>query len=114
MNHLVGQAAERSALGYLQSKGLELVAQNYRSRFGEIDLIMKDQDQCVFVEVRYRKDQDFGTPADTVTRQKQQKMIRTAKDYLLKHKLYEKISCRFDVIAISDEIEWIPNAFLVN
>ena len=61
-----GQFAEQKACQFLQQKGLTLIEKNYRCRNGEIDLIMLDKDQLVFVEVRFRKNEDYGTAIDSV------------------------------------------------
>ena len=94
---------------------------NYRCKLGEIDLIMHDQDTIVFVEVRSRKQNRYGTALESVNRGKQQRLIRAAKYYLQKNKLTEQKPCRFDVVSVDnthtlDElaIQWIPNAFTVN
>ena len=111
-----GHAWEKFAIDYLKDQGLKLICKNYNCRLGEIDLIMQDQDNLVFVEVRYRKFEDYGDSAASVNRQKQRKIINTAKLYLLENDLYDKCYCRFDVVAINlkhnqPDIEWISNAF---
>lgn len=79
---------------------------------GEIDLIMKDGEELVFVEVRYRHRNTHGISAETVTYTKQKRLLRTAKAYLQKRNLFDKIPCRFDVIAIDgQQTRWIKNAF---
>lgn len=111
MNTL-GSEAENIAAIYLQQKGLKLLARNYQSRYGEIDLIMQSGKTLVFVEVRLRTNSHFGGAAMSVTSSKQQKIIKTASHYLQQH---GSADCRFDVILMSkpseDAIEWIPNAF---
>lgn len=109
-----GAAAEHLALRYLEACGLQLVTRNFRCRGGELDLIMRDGEQLVFVEVRSRRYSHFGTPAESVTRAKQQKLLRAAAFYLQRQEL--DLPCRFDVVAIlpsADEphIEWIRDAF---
>lgn len=109
-----GSAAEALALRYLETHGLTLVARNFRCRVGELDLILRDGEQLVFVEVRSRRYSQFGTPAESVTRAKQQKLLRAAAFYLQRQRL--DLPCRFDVVAIlqtADEphIEWIRDAF---
>lgn len=106
-----GNCAEQDALEFLQQAGLELVSKNYSCRFGEIDLILQDQETLVFVEVRYRNSDKFGGAAASVNRQKQQKIIRTAEDYLQKN--HRQIpACRIDVVGINknQKIDWIKNA----
>jgi len=115
----VGQQAEQQALNFLQQQGLKLVARNYHCRQGEIDLIMNDQQTLVFVEVRYRKTQRYGSSAESVTAAKQKKIIHTAEHYLLHKVTTQTPACRFDVVAIypSDEkqsslqFDWIKHAF---
>lgn len=107
-----GNTAEEQALAYLQAQGLILCERNFRCRFGEIDLIMRQGDALVFVEVRYRSRSDFGGAAATVTRAKQQRLIRTALSYLRRRATTTVM--RFDVVAVTGtpaRIEWIPNAF---
>jgi len=109
-----GTAAKELARRYLEAHGLTLVARNFRCRVGELDLIMRDGEQLVFVEVRSRRHSRFGTPAESVTRIKQRRLLRAAAFYLQRQRL--DIPCRFDVVAIlqtGDEpcTEWIRDAF---
>lgn len=109
-----GAAAEDLARRYLEARGLTLVTRNYRCRVGELDLIMRDGDQLVFVEVRSRRHSRFGTPAESVTWTKQQRLLRAAALYLQRQHL--DLPCRFDVVAIlraedEPELEWIRDAF---
>lgn len=109
-----GFAAEEVARQYLLKNGLKLVESNYRSRGGEIDLIMYDGDYLVFVEVRARNSQAYGGALASIGLQKQQKILRTALLYLSVKKLHDKHPIRFDVVALDGlppEIEWIKNAF---
>jgi len=107
----IGEAKERLAESFLIAQGLRLVARNQRSRFGEIDLVMRDEAILVFVEVRYRRSTRFGTPAATVDARKQQRLILAARHYLHRHPT--QLACRFDVVAIGaqDDIQWIRQAF---
>ncbi len=109
-----GDHAENTALGFLLDRGCRILARNFRSRSGEIDLIVQEGDTLVFVEVRYRSRTDRGTGAETVTRRKQRRIIRTAEYYLLAHKQYENSACRFDVISMDEEINWIRGAFTLD
>ena len=109
-----GNAAEALACQYLEERGLALLERNYRCHGGELDLVMRDGSHLVFVEVRCRSDKRYGTPAETVTRNKQKRLIRAAKIYLQHHRL--NVACRFDIIAITqtngkNNLEWIQNAF---
>lgn len=112
----LGVLAEQQACDYLLQQGLHLQTRNYRCLTGEIDLIMLDRTQVVFVEVRSRKSFAYGHPFETITWQKQQKIIKTARYYLATQGKYDKISSRFDVVAVSyqnqqPQIEWVKNAF---
>jgi putative endonuclease len=111
----VGSNAERWALDYLVRRGLRKVARNFRSRGGEIDLVMLDDECLVFIEVRYRKSSSFMTPATTVDSRKQRKILRTAALFLSRHGRYANRTIRFDVVAITGEeqrrIDWVRDAF---
>ncbi|MDO8350390.1 MAG: YraN family protein [Gallionella sp.] len=108
-----GAQAERWAAEYLQQQGLKPVTQNYRSRFGEIDLIMQDGVTLVFIEVRQRSSTRFGGAAASIDHHKQQRLIRTAQHYLAN--LGRIPPCRFDVVLMDDadglNAEWLKNAF---
>ena len=109
-----GKACEKLACDYLKKNGLKLIDKNFHSRYGEIDLIMLHQDMVVFIEVRYRKNQNFGGAKASVTLSKQQKIKKTALFYM--QKKGRELNARFDVIAMTGEqnspsIEWIKNAF---
>jgi len=109
-----GYEQEQQARNYLLQQGLESVTENYQCKMGELDLIMRDKDIYVFVEVRYRQRNDFGGGLASVDTYKQKKIINAAKYYLQQEKLYDKVPCRFDVVAIKDSrIEWIKDAFWV-
>ncbi|MCK5916986.1 MAG: YraN family protein [Cocleimonas sp.] len=107
-----GSDTEQLACDYLQSKGLQLLQRNFFSRYGEIDLIMRDDDTVVFVEVRYRKNSHYGGAAASVTPAKQQRIIKTALTYQQQNTPQDAM--RFDVIAVEGKafkMEWIQNAF---
>jgi putative endonuclease len=107
-----GLQAEKMAATFLINHGLSLVAQNYHCRFGEIDLIMQEAEVLVFVEVRLRSSHVFGNAAESITRQKQQKLIATAQHFLQNQ---PNRPCRFDAILMNKinfhDIEWLRNAF---
>ena len=112
---MLGNRAERKALKYLNQKGMRPIESNYHCRFGEIDLIMRDQEYLVFVEVRFRKSDLFGGALASVDRRKQAKLRRSAAHYLIRHKLNDR-ACRFDILCLEGElrrptIEWVKNAF---
>lgn len=110
----IGADKERLAEKFLTGQRLSYVARNHRCRFGEIDLVMRDSEVLVFVEVRYRRSERFGTAAETVDARKQKRLIAAARHYLLMHPT--QCPCRFDVIAIGarDEIQWIKHAFVLD
>jgi putative endonuclease len=112
---LTGRLAERQARNYLEQQGLIWVDSNYRCPQGEVDIIMRDRNTLVFVEVRYRAAPDYGSPVETVITQKQRRLIKAAWHYLLENNFVEKINCRFDIVGLSpdQEICWLQNAFEV-
>jgi len=108
-----GRHGEDLALSHLREQGLTLLQRNYRSRWGEIDLVMEDGTVLVFVEVRLRAASHYATAAESIGARKRQRLIRTAKDYLQRH---QNGPARFDVIAITTDdnnttLEWIKDAF---
>lgn len=112
MSRKLGQAYERQALSYLTQQGLRLIQCNFNCKLGEIDLIMQDKLQLVFVEVRYRSQLSHGSALESITASKQQKLIKTAEYFLLTHSQYQHCPSRFDVISLQPSgITWLPNAF---
>ncbi|MFC3113950.1 YraN family protein [Cellvibrio fontiphilus] len=120
----LGSAAESQAETFLNQQGLVTRLRNYRCKLGEIDLIMLDktphsnpsENTLVFVEVRLRTNKRFAPALETVDYRKQQKIIKTAMRFLQEQKLYDKVRCRFDVIALDQTgtapaIQWVKNAF---
>ncbi len=107
-----GAWAEEQANQYLQEKGLQLIMKNYRCKCGEIDLVMQQKNSIVFIEVRYRKNNFFGSAAESIDRRKQSKLIAAAQHYLQSNKITARFPSRIDVIAITGktQIEWIQNA----
>lgn len=111
-----GTRWEKTAESFLCDQGLTLLQRNFSSRFGEIDLIMEDDQIVVFIEVKYRKSNQHGDGADAVTFHKQGKISRTAGWYLAMNPSRAEQFCRFDVISINPKendqgINWIQNAF---
>jgi len=105
-----GDAAEDRAARFLERCGLRLVARNYRTRQGEIDLIAHDGAVLVFVEVRMRSAKRFGDGAETVDWRKQRRLVAAARHYLMR--LGREPACRFDVVSLEgDEPTWIRGAF---
>lgn len=95
----LGRKGEEMAANYLKKKKFEIVERGFRFSRGEIDIIARDGDTLVFVEVKARADESFGRPEDSVTPAKQRQVRRTALGYLLKSHLGD-VSCRFDVVSI--------------
>ena len=108
-----GSDAEQLAASYLRRQQLILVEQNYCCRFGEIDLIMRENKTLVFVEVRMRSSDVFGGAAASITAAKQKKLLRTARHYIAGTNA--EPACRFDVVLLSGtngrDVKWIKNAF---
>lgn len=93
------------------------IEKNYRERFGELDIIMRDRDCLVFVEVRYRADNRRGGGLASVTRSKQRRLIRAAQGFLKRHAAYRRLPSRFDVVAVEGpterpQVHWVRNAFV--
>lgn len=113
---LLGKSGEDTAEQFLKGKGYRILERNFSLKIGEIDLIALDGDTVVFVEVKTRRTDGFGTPAEAVTRRKQDQIVKAALVYLSMKKLRD-VSCRFDVIGISlnsgtsPKIEHIQSAF---
>ncbi len=111
-----GPRGEEIAVAYLQQKGYSIVERNYRLRFGEIDIIARDGETIVFVEVKTRKSIRFGSPFDAVDLRKQKKMSRVALAYLSSCRLLDS-PARFDVVAVllrrgsQPEVEIVQDAF---
>jgi putative endonuclease len=115
-NQSRGRDAEDLVCTYLQQQGLQLSMRNYRSPFGEIDLIMQERNTLVFVEVRYRANTRFGTPAETVDANKQARLRATAEHFLQNTPRASRKACRFDMVAITGDgkngnLSWLKNVF---
>lgn len=110
---IVGAAGEQRALDYLLAQGCRLIANNQRAKVGELDLIMQDGGELMFVEVRVRGSARFGGAAASVGPIKQARLRRAAQLYLLRRfGQGQWPRCRFDVVAIeADQLNWIKNAF---
>ncbi|WP_346798853.1 YraN family protein [Halomonas sp. Bachu 37] len=109
-----GSAIERVAAQWLGHQGLTLVARNQYAKGGELDLVMRDGDVLVFVEVKHRLDTRHGHPLETITPAKQQRLVRTARFYLARNGI--SCPCRFDVLAVIGsppdlEFTWVKAAF---
>ncbi len=114
-SHLKGDKEEKLAVKFLKKKGLKLIQTNYHSRFGEIDIIMQQKKELIFIEVRSRKENAQVNAIESITDSKIQKITKTAQQYL--QTLPEIPSCRFDLIAITTykiqkpQIEWLKNVW---
>jgi putative endonuclease len=111
-----GRWAEQTALEYLLTKNLILLDKNFKSTFGEIDLIMQDKNIILFIEVRYRSSNHFHTALESINKKKCERIISTSLKYLSENRSASQLDCRFDVVALSGPqetltIEWIKNAF---
>ena len=107
-----GARAEALAAAYLGRHGLQIEARNFRIRGGEIDLVCRDGDTLVFVEVRLRRNADYGGAAASITATKRQRLILAARHYLARD---PEAACRFDCVLLSGladtDIEWVRDAF---
>lgn len=114
----LGEDYELQAQNWLQDRGMRILARNFRGKTGEIDIIARDGEHLVFVEVRARSNRAYNTAAGSVDRRKQQRILRTAQLYLQRRPALAVLPCRFDVIAFEPPqsgsklaIRWIPGAF---
>ena len=107
-----GARAENSAAAFLESQGLRIVARNFLRRIGELDVVARDGELLVVVEVRTRADDRFGGAAASVTRGKQRRVAATTALFLAEHPELRCCRVRFDVIVVQDgRIEWLKHAF---
>jgi len=111
-SHLLrGEKSEQLACEFLLKQGLQSIDKNFSCKYGELDLIMRDIQTLVIVEVRFRKSDKYGGALESITHKKQSRIIAATQYYLLQNKINSPI--RFDVIAMSNDadINWIKNAF---
>lgn len=107
-----GAAYEKKAAEFLEAKGYRIIQRNFYSKYGEIDLIARDGEYLVFLEVKYRASDQGGHPLEAVDAGKRRRMKKTACYYLWQRGLPEETACRFDVIGIlSEELTHIEHAF---
>jgi putative endonuclease len=107
-----GVEAEAMAAAFLERQGLTILARNYRCRLGEIDLIARDREATVFVEVRSRASAAFGGAAASITAAKRQRLLKAARHYISRQRSVPQ--CRFDALLIEGDpprIEWLRDAF---
>ncbi|RJO60083.1 YraN family protein [candidate division WS5 bacterium] len=112
--YIIGQTAEQIAADFLAENKLKVIDRNYRTRFGEIDIIAKHKKEFIFIEVKAKNTSRYGKPYEMVTEKKKKKLIMTAKSYLSNIDVdIEKVDWRIDVISIDYEtgkIDWLQNA----
>ena len=109
-----GAAVEAAAQAYLLAQGLSPITRNARYRGGELDLIMRDGDTTVFIEVRYRASAGFGGGAASVDLRKRRKLVLAAQLFLGAHPALAERPCRFDVVQASGDppqLQWLRDAF---
>jgi putative endonuclease len=112
----LGQLGEREAKRHLKRKGMKFLTANFRTERGEIDLVFRDKDCLVFVEVKARSSEDWGRPAAAVDRERRQRLTRAGLDYLRRIK-YPKMKVRFDIVEVLAkesgvmEVRHLPNSF---
>lgn len=111
----LGRRGEELAVAFLEGRGCRVLARNYRCRLGEVDLVARDGETLVFVEVKTRRSLAFGGPGEAVGAAKKARLVRVARHYLYRHGL-TNVPCRFDVVAVTaagEELraEWIRDAF---
>ncbi|KPA15952.1 Uncharacterized protein family UPF0102 domain protein [Candidatus Magnetomorum sp. HK-1] len=114
--HQLGRDSEHLAAQYLKKNGYEIIQHNFRTRQGEIDIIARENNTIVFVEVKSRRSTSYGHAVQALTRKQQIRLSKTALTYLYQHQLLNR-SARFDVVAIQQDpqcgldIRLIKNAF---
>lgn len=107
----VGSFYEDVAVDYLKSKGVKILQRNFRCKFGELDIVGKDGECVVIVEVKYRASDSFGEALYAVGAKKQRRICKCAIVYCMLHPEVKEL--RYDVLAISDtKVDWIQNAFM--
>ena len=111
-----GRRAEAFGRRYLERQGLHLLASNYRCRLGELDLVMRDDQIVIVVEIRYRQRPQPVAPAVTVDWRKQRRIVRTTRHFLMRHPRLTALPLRFDILALVGDldrpkIQWMRGAF---
>lgn len=94
----LGKDGEELAVQFLKDKGYRILEKNYRFGKGEIDIIAKDRDTVIFIEVKSRRSSDFGSPEEAVDFRKQRQLSKLALAWLQKNRLFNRVNCRFDVM----------------
>lgn len=110
-----GDQAETTALAHLRAAGLTLIARNFVARGGELDLVMRESNTLVFVEVRFRADGGHGDGLDSVSPGKQRRLLAAARQFLADHAKYARWTMRFDVVALgAGGTRWVKNVIVVD
>jgi len=105
-----GQTGENLAMNYLVEQGLTFIERNVRFKFGEIDLVMKNGKEWIFVEVKFRSKNQYGGALNALSSGQIKRLRRAAEHYMQIHNI--DAICRFDLIAVdAGQIQWLPNAF---
>jgi len=112
----LGRAAEQAACRHLEGRGMKIVERNYRALRGELDIICRDGDDWVFVEVKARTSDAFGGAAFAVPPAKRRQVARLARHYLTTRGMLDRVGCRFDVVLVDAarqpfDVTHIPDAF---
>ncbi|MCI8805740.1 MAG: YraN family protein [Clostridiales bacterium] len=106
-----GRIGEKIAVRYLENRDFDIIALNYRTSFGEIDIIAKDKEYIVFIEVKFRNNLEYGYPREAVGKTKQKNIIKTAYSFISENNI-QNMNFRFDVIEVCrDTVNYIENAF---
>lgn len=112
MSLLRGADAETRALRHLKAQGLRLVARNWHCRGGELDLVMREADTLVFVEVRSRGRSDYGSALESITARKRAHLVLAAQKFIAAHPEHSERAMRFDAVAIEGtRLDWLRDAF---
>ncbi len=113
MRKEVGRFGETVAASFLEKQGVRILKRNFQCRFGEIDLIGREKDYLIIVEVKLRRDRQKGMPGEAVDKRKQKKICQTFNYYRMKEKITDFVPVRFDVVEVYRDLSchWIRNAF---
>ena len=95
----LGNRGEKIAANFLRKRGYRIIEKNYHSRLGEIDIVARENDSVVFVEVKTRRSTDFGLPEEALSYDKRRRLSKVAMGYLA-HRRIQDTNCRFDVVSI--------------
>jgi putative endonuclease len=111
-----GRIAERLARRFLEERGLRLLVCNYSCRYGELDLVMRQRQRLIIVEIRYRRDLSFMAPGESISLAKRRRIARATLHFIQHNPRYQSQPVRFDVVSLSgpledSRIDWIPGAF---